>query len=176
MGTQIGRILLSEEAILQRVQELGQQISDDYRDKDLIIVCVLKGAVIFLADLLRSVDVNTDLDFVQLSSYGNGTESTRQVRLLQGLTAYVEGRDVLIVDDIVDSGLTLSYLQNVLLIRNPASLKICTFLDKTARRTEYIKVDYVGFEIPDEFIIGYGLDCAGMYRGLRYIATLEFQA
>jgi hypoxanthine phosphoribosyltransferase len=176
MGTQIGKILLSEEAILQRVQELGQQISNDYRDRDLIIVCVLKGAVIFLADLLRSIDVTTDLDFVQLSSYGNGTESTRQVRLLQGLTAYVEGRDVLIVDDIVDSGLTLNYLRNVLLIRNPASLKICTLLDKIARRTEDIKVDYVGFEIPDEFIIGYGLDCAGMYRGLRDIAVLEFQA
>ena len=166
MGTHIGKILLSEETILRRVQELGQQISDDYRGKDLIIVCVLQGAVIFLADLLRSLDVTTNLDFVQLSSYGNGTESTKQVRLLQGLTANVEGRDVLIVDDIVDGGLTLRYLSDILLTRNPASLKICTLLDKSERRTEDIKVDYVGFQIPDQFVIGYGLDYEGYGRNL----------
>ncbi len=174
MGTHIGRILLLEEVILRRVRELGQQISDDYRGRDVIIVCILQGAVIFLADLLRSLDISTSLEFVQLSSYGSGTESTRQVRLLQGLTTNVEGRDVLVVDDIVDSGLTLRYLRDILLIRNPASLKLCVLLDKAERRTEDVKIDYVGFQISDEFVIGYGLDYAEMYRGLRYIATLEF--
>ena len=174
MGTHIGKILLSEEVILRRVRELGQQISDDYRGRDVIIVCILQGAVIFLADLLRSLDITANLDFVQLSSYGSSKESTRQVRLLQGLTANVDGRDVLVVDDIVDSGLTLRYLRDILLIRNPASLKLCVLLDKAERRTEDVKVDYVGFQIPAEFAIGYGLDYAGMYRGLRYIAALEF--
>ncbi len=174
MGTHIGKILLLEEVILRRVRELGQQISDDYRGRDVIIVCILQGAVIFLADLLRSLDISTSLEFVQLSSYGSGTESTRQVRLLQGLTTNVEGRDVLVVDDIVDSGLTLRYLRDILLIRNPASLKLCVLLDKADRRTEDVKIDYVGFQISDEFVIGYGLDYAEMYRGLRYIATLKF--
>lgn len=173
MGTHIGRILLSEEVILRRVRELGQQISDDYRGRDVIIVCILQGAVVFLADLLRSLDIPTNLDFVQLSSYGSGTESTRQVRLLHGLTTNVEGRDVLVVDDIADSGLTLRYLRDILLIRNPASLKLCVLLDKAERRTEDVKIDYVGFQIPDEFVIGYGLDYAEMYRGLRYIAAYD---
>lgn len=173
MGKHIGRILLSEDEILRRVQELGQQISDDYRGKEITIVCILKGAVVFLADLLRSLDAPTDLDFVQISSYGNGTESTGKVDFLQDLTTNIEGRDVLVVDDILDSGLTLHCLKEVLLAKRPASLKLCVLLDKARSRTVDVKVDYVGFEIPSEFVIGYGLDYSGRYRGLRYIATLE---
>ena len=190
MKGHIGRILLSEDIILRRVRELGQQISDDYRGKEVTIVCVLKGAVIFLADLLRSLDISTELDFVQISSYGDGTESMGEVRILKDLTTNIEGRDVLVVDDIVDSGLTLHSLKEVLLTRRPASLKLCVLLDKARCKKDDAKialrpiprgmrgvrpaVDYVGFEIPNEFVVGYGLDYAGQYRGLRYIATLGF--
>jgi hypoxanthine phosphoribosyltransferase len=174
MKKHIGRILLSEDEILRRVRELGQQISNDYRGKEISIVCVLKGAVVFLADLLRSLDVPTDLDFVQISSYGGGTVSTGKANFLQDLTTNIEGQDVLVVDDIVDSGLTLHCLREVLLAKRPATLKLCVLLDKAGeRKIEDVKVDYVGFEIPNEFVIGYGLDYSGMYRGLRYIATLE---
>jgi len=169
----IGRILLSEDAILQRVQELGRQISDDYRGRNLVIVCILKGAVIFLADLLRNFDISTSLEFVQVSSYGNGTESSGNIELLRDLTASIEGKDVLIVDDIVDTGLTLYRLKEDLLSRCPASLKICVLLDKPGRRTENIKLDYVGFQIPNEFVVGYGMDFKEQYRGLGYIATLK---
>jgi hypoxanthine phosphoribosyltransferase len=168
----IGRILLSEDVILERVRELGQQISKDYRGKEIIILCVLKGAVVFLADLLRNLDIPADLDFIQISSYGNETESLGEVRISQGLTTNIEGRHVLIVEDIVDSGLTLSRLKEILLAERPASLRFCVLLDKD--RTGDVKLDYVGFKIPaDEFVIGYGLDYAGKYRGLRYVATLE---
>ena len=173
MEIHIGRILLSEDEILQRVQKLGRRISNDYRGKEIIIVCVLKGAVVFLADLLRSLDIPTNLDFVQISSYGDGTESIGEMKFIQGLTTNIEGRDVLVVDDIVDSGLTLRHLKEILLAKRPASLKLCVLLNKARSRIEDIKVDYVGFEIPNEFVIGYGLDYAGQYRGLRYIAILE---
>ncbi len=173
MEKHIGKTLLSEQQILRRVQELGQQISNDYRGEEVIIVCVLKGAVVFLADLLRSIDVPTDLDFVQISSYGDGTESTGVVEALHRPTTEIKGRHVLVVDDIVDSGLTLNHLRESLLTEEPASLKLCVLLDKVGRRTEDVEMDYVGFEIPDEFAIGYGLDYAGHYRGLRYIAALE---
>ncbi|MFC1714679.1 hypoxanthine phosphoribosyltransferase [Candidatus Poribacteria bacterium] len=173
MGKHIGKTLLSEQQILRRVQELGQQISNDYRGEEVIIVCVLKGAVVFLADLLRSIDVPTDLDFVQISSYGDGTESTGVVEVLHCPTTEIEDRHVLIVDDIVDSGLTLNHLRESLLTEEPASLKLCVLLNKMGRRTEDVEMDYVGFEIPNEFVIGYGLDYAGRYRSLRYIATLE---
>ena len=173
MSEHIGNILLSEDVILQRVRELGQQISADYRGKEITIICVLNGAVVFLADLLRNLDVPTNLDFVRVSSYGDGTESTGEARLLQGLTTNVEGRDVLIVDDIIDSGFTLHYLKKIILAERPASLKLCVLLDKAERRTEDVEADYVGFNISNEFIIGYGLDYAGQYRGLRYIAVLK---
>ena len=170
----IGKILLSEDEILQRVQALGEQISSDYSGEEITIVCVLKGAVIFLADLLRSIDAPTDLDFVQISSYGDGTKSTGVTEVLHCPTTDIEGRHVLIVDDIVDSGLTLRHLKESLLAEKPASLKLCVLLDKVGRRTEGVEIDYVGFEVPNKFVIGYGLDYAGRYRGLRYIATLEF--
>jgi hypoxanthine phosphoribosyltransferase len=152
---------------------LGQQISNDYRGREITIVCVLKGAVVFLADLIRNLDLPSALDFVQISSYGDGTESTGEVKFLQGLITNIEDQDVLVVDDIVDSGTTLRYLKRTLMAKRPASLKFCVLLDKLDSRTENVEVDYVGFEIPNEFVIGYGLDYAGQYRGLRYIATLE---
>ena len=173
MKEHIGRILLSEDMILQRVQELGQQISNDYQGREITIVCVLKGAVIFLADLLRSLDASANLDFIQVYSYGDGTETTGEVSLTRDLTVNIQGRDVLVVDDIADSGLTLQYLRKTLLAKQPASLKLCVLLNKTERRIVDLEIDYVGFEIPDEFIVGYGLDYAGHYRGLCYIATLE---
>ena len=173
MDKRIGRILLSEDVILQRVGELGRQISDDYRGRRMTIACVLKGAVVFLADLLRSLDVPTDLEFVQLSSYGDGTVSTGKVQFLHGLTTNIEGRDILVVDDIVDSGATLCQLKEDLQVKRPGSLRSCVLLDKVAGRAEDITMDYVGFEMPNEFVIGYGLDYAGRYRGLRYIAALK---
>lgn len=173
MKSDIGKILLSEDEILKRVQELGQQISRDYRGQEIKIVCILKGAVVFLADLLRSLEVPTDLDFAHISSYGDGTESTGMIEMLHCPTAEIEGRHVLVVDDIIDSGLTLSYLEDNLRKRQPLSLRFCVLLDKMGRRKESIAVDYVGFEIPDEFVIGYGLDHAGHHRGLRYIAALN---
>ena len=172
MEQNTGEILLSEEEILQRVKRLGQQISIDYRGKSITIVCILKGAVVFLADLLRNIDITTDLDFVQISSYGDGTESTGTVKVLQGLTTDVQGRHVLLVDDIIDSGLTLYELRKDLLEKRPASLKLCVLLDKAGRRTRDVEIDYVGFEIPNRFVVGYGLDYAGQYRGLRYISIL----
>ncbi len=155
------------------MQELGKQISNDYRGEEIVIVCVLKGAVVFLADLLRSIDSPTDLDFVQVSSYGDGTESTGVTKVLHCPTTDIAGRHVLVVDDIADSRLTLHRLRENLLAEKPASLKLCVLLDKAGRRTEDVEIDYAGFEIPDEFVIGYGLDYAGRYRGLRYIAILE---
>jgi hypoxanthine phosphoribosyltransferase len=169
----IGRILLSENTILERVRELGQQISNDYRGRELILLCVLKGSVIFLADLIRNIDIHAELDFIQISSYGNATESTGEIKVLLDLTIDIENQNVLVVEDIVDSGLTLRYLKDMLLAKRPASLKVCALLDKTESGTEDLEIDYVGFRIPpDEFVVGYGLDYAGKYRGLRYIAAL----
>ena len=176
MESDIGKILLSEGEILKRVQELGQQISGDYRGREITIICILKGAVVFLADLLRSLEVPADLDFVHISSYGDGTESTGMIEMLHCPTAEIEGRHVLVVDAIIDSGLTLSHLGDSLQKRRPLSLRFCVLLDKVGRRKESLTVDYVGFEIPDEFVVGYGLDYAGRYRGLRYIALLNSQS
>ena len=173
MDKRIGRILLSEDVILQRVEELGRQISDDYRGSRVTIACVLKGAVVFLADLLRSLDVPTNLEFVQISSYGDGTESRGEVEFLHNLTTNIAGQDVLVVDDIVDSGATLCQLKENLQAKRPASLRSCILLDKVEGRAGDITMDYVGFEIPNEFVIGYGLDYAGRYRGLRYVAALK---
>lgn len=169
----IKKILLNEKTILQRVQELGRQITQDYQNNDLLLICVLKGALVFCADLIRNIDVKFDLDFVQLSSYGNRTETSGDIIFHRELITDINNRDVLIVDDILDSGLTLSYLKNYLLSRNPSSLKICVLLSKTSRRIQPIEVDYIGFDIQDEFVVGYGLDFDDMYRGLRYIAVLK---
>jgi hypoxanthine phosphoribosyltransferase len=169
----IDKILLSEDVILQRVQELGRQITQDYQNKDVLLICVLKGALVFFADLIRSIDICFNLDFVQLSSYGNNTQSSGSIIFCRDLATDIRDRNVLIIDDIIDSGLTLCHLGNCLLSKNPSSLKICVLLNKPSRRTHPVAIDYVGFDIPDEFVVGYGLDFNEMYRGLRHIAILE---
>lgn len=167
------RILITAEEISRRVKELGEEISRDYAGKEILAVGILKGAAIFLADLVRCLTVPVQLDFMAVSSYGASTESSGVVRILKDLEENIEGLDVLLVEDIVDTGLTLNYLRENLLTRNPASLKICTLLDKPSRRKVQVKVDYNGFVIPDEFVVGYGLDYNGRYRNLRDIMVLK---
>ena len=170
----IGEILLSEEQIQAKVAELGARISADYAGKQLTLVSVLKGSLPFMADLMRSIDLPLRIDLMEVSSYGgNATESSGLVRILKDLSASIAGEDVLIVEDIIDTGLTLNYLIRYLRGKNPASLRICTLLDKPARRLVEIPVDYVGFEIPDQFVVGYGLDYGELYRNLRYVGVLK---
>ena len=170
----IGETLVSSEDLQRRVAELGREISDDYRDRDLIMVGVLKGAVLFLADLMRNLDVPCEVDFMAVSSYGSRTASSGVVRIMKDLDAPIEGRDVLIVEDIVDSGLTLQYLVRNLEVRKPASLEVCALLTKPERlRAGLNPPRYVGFEIPNRFAIGYGLDHAQRYRNLGYVAALD---
>ena len=169
----IDRVLLTEDEIQQRVAELGEQLSQDYAGKDLVIVCILKGALHFMADLTRKISIPVDMDFMAISSYGARTKSSGEVRILQDLDAAIANRHVLIVEDIVDSGLTLKYLVDNLSSRRPASLKIATLLDKPARRVVPISPDYNGFLIPDEFVVGYGLDYAEKYRNLPFIGILK---
>ncbi|MFN2242727.1 MAG: hypoxanthine phosphoribosyltransferase, partial [Anaerolineae bacterium] len=157
-----------------RVRELGQEISADYKDSDLILICVLKGGVAFLTDLMRNITIPHEIDFLAISSYGAGQrESTGAVRLLMDLKADIAGRDVLIIEDIVDSGQTMEYLLRTLGARQPASLRICTLLSKPSRRVVDVPLDYVGFEIPNEFVLGYGLDLDEKYRNLPYVAVLK---
>ena len=158
----------------RELKELGEKITNDYKDSDnFIVIGVLKGAVVFMSDLIRSIELPLKIDFMAVSSYGTSTESSGVVRILKDLDESVEGKDVLIVEDIVDSGLTLSYMHKILKSRKPASLKICTLLDKPNRRKVDLKIDYLGFEIPDDFVVGYGLDYAGKYRNLRDICVLK---
>jgi hypoxanthine phosphoribosyltransferase len=168
----IGKVLIDEEAIKLRVRELGQEISRDYKGKTPVLVNVLKGGIIFLSDLVRSLTVLHEIDFMWVSSY-RGTESSGVVRILADLSINIEGLDVIIIEDIVDTGMTLDYIRHILLARHPKSLKICTLLDKKARRTVDVPIDYVGFEIPDEFVIGYGLDYAEKLRNLPYVAVMK---
>ncbi len=170
----IDRILVDEDNLQARVRELGQAISADYTDRDLILICVLKGGVAFLTDLMRHITIPHEIDFLAISSYGTGQrESTGAVRLLMDLKADIAGRDVLIVEDIVDSGQTMDYLLRTMEARLPASLRICTLLSKPSRRVVDIPLDYVGFEIPNEFVLGYGLDLDEKYRNLPYVAVLK---
>ena len=169
----IGETLVSSEELQRRVGELGRQISEDYAGRDLVMVGVLKGAVLFLADLMRSIDVPCEIDFMAVSSYGSQTDSSGVVRILKDLDAPIEGRDVLIVEDIIDSGLTLQYLMRNLRARNPASLEVCALLTKPERLRVDLSPRYVGFEIPNRFAIGYGLDHAQQYRNLSHVAALE---
>ncbi|MGI6424091.1 MAG: hypoxanthine phosphoribosyltransferase [Tepidanaerobacteraceae bacterium] len=174
MLNDIQSVLLTEEQIQERIKQLGQQISNDYKDKDnFLLVGVLKGAVIFMSDLIRSIHIPLQVDFMAVSSYGSSTESSGVVRILKDLDDTVEGKHLLVVEDIIDSGLTLSYMCNILQSRNPASLKICALLDKPSRRQIDLDVDYLGFEIPDDFVVGYGLDYAEKYRNLPYICVLK---
>ena len=169
----IGEILVQADDLQHRVRQLGEEISRDYADKDLLLVGVLKGAVFFLSDLMRHIEVPCEVDFMAVSSYGSSTDSSGVVRILKDLDAPLEGRDVLIVEDIVDSGLTLSYLLRTLKARNPASLEVCALLTKPERRKVEVLPRYVGFEIPDRFAIGYGLDFSERYRNLPYVAALK---
>jgi hypoxanthine phosphoribosyltransferase len=169
----IGETLVSSEDLRRRVAELGGEISADYAGRDLFMVGVLKGAVLFLADLMRSIEVPCEVDFMAVSSYGSQTDSSGVVRIMKDLDAPIEGRDVLIVEDIIDSGLTLQYLMRNLRARNPASLEVCALLTKPERLRVDLSPRYVGFEIPDRFAIGYGLDHAQRYRNLAYVAALD---
>lgn len=173
----IKEILITEEEIKSKLKELGEKITKDYRDKkDVLLVGVLKGAVLFIADLIRHIDLPVQVDFMAVSSYGASTESSGVVRILKDLDENIEGKNILIVEDIIDSGLTLSYLYNMLKSRKPASIKICALLDKPSRRKVKIKVDYLGFEIPDYFVVGYGLDYNEKYRNLPFIGILKEEA
>jgi hypoxanthine phosphoribosyltransferase len=169
---QIGQILVQQDDLAHRVRELGREISADYHGQELFLVGVLKGAVFFLSDLMRHLEVPCQVDFMAVASYGSSTDSSGVVRILKDLDAPIEGRPVLIVEDIVDSGLTLSYLLRTLKARNPASLEVCALLTKPERRKVDLPIRYVGFEIPDRFAIGYGLDHAERYRNLPYVAAL----
>ena len=169
----IGETLISEEELRGRVAELGREISDDYGGRDLLMVGILKGAVIFLADLMRSLDIPCEVDFMAVSSYGSQTDSSGVVRILKDLDTPIEGRDVLIVEDIIDSGLTLQYLMRNLNARSPASLEVCALLTKPERLRVDLEPRYVGFRIADRFAIGYGLDHAQRYRNLGRIAALD---
>jgi hypoxanthine phosphoribosyltransferase len=168
----IGEILVQPDDLKQRVRDLGEEVSDAYADRDLLLVGVLKGAVFFLADLMRAIDIPVEVDFMAVASYGSATDSSGVVRILKDLDTPIEGRHVLIVEDIVDSGLTLQYLMRNLGARNPASLAVCALLTKPERRKVELPIRFVGFEIPDRFAIGYGLDHAERYRNLPYVAAL----
>ena len=172
MRRDIERILISEEEIQKKVAEMGKKISEDFRDKDPLFVGVLKGCFIFMADLMRYVDIRCSMDFMAVSSY-SGTSSTGAVKINKDLSEDIEGRHVIIVEDILDSGVTLSYLKQYLMVRKPASISIATLMDKPARRKAEVYADYSCFEIPDAFVVGYGLDYNERYRNLPYIGVLK---
>lgn len=176
MLEQLEKILIDEEKLMNRVKELGAQITEDYRDKDLLIIVILKGAVMFASDLIKEIKLPLAIDFMAVSSYGASTKSSGVVRIMKDLDEQIEGKDVLIVEDIVDTGLTLNYLFENLLSRKPRSIKVCCCLDKPTRRIAPVNVDYVGFNIPDEFVIGYGLDYAEKFRNLPFIGVLSQKA
>ena len=169
----IKSVLITEEQLAAKVAEMGAQISKDYQGRKLIILGVLKGSVVFMSDLIRSITVPVEMDFMAVSSYGAGVKTSGVVKILKDLDRLIAGYDVLVVEDILDSGMTLSYLTELLRDRNPASIRIATLLDKPDRRKVDIKPDYVGFTIPDEFVVGYGLDYAELYRNLPYVGILS---
>ena len=167
------KVMISEEDVDKIIQELGKQISEAYAGKQVHLICVLKGGVFFMCELAKRITVPVSMDFMSVSSYGDGTSSSGVVKIAKDLDEPLEGKDVLVVQDIIDSGRTLYYLLEILKKRNPNSMKLCTLLDKPDRRVRDVKVDYVGFEIPDEFVVGYGLDYAQKYRNLPYIDIVE---
>lgn len=174
MLNDIEKILLSEEDLKKIVKRLGEQITEDYKDKQLVLVSVLKGSVVFMADLMREIKIPCSIDFMSVSSYGSGTKTTGVVKIIKDLdTDVVDGADLLIVEDILDSGVTLDYLMKILSARNPNSIKICTLLDKPERRKAPIKADYSGAQIPDAFVVGYGLDYDEKYRNLPFVGALK---
>jgi hypoxanthine phosphoribosyltransferase len=169
----VGEVLIEADALQARIAELGAEISQEYDGRDLLLIGVLQGAVFFMADLMRELSIPCEIDFMAISSYGAGTDSSGVVRILKDLDENIAGRDVLVVEDIIDSGLTLSYLMRSLKARKPASLEICALLTKPARREIDVPVKFVGFEIPNKFVIGYGLDFDERYRNLPYVAVLH---
>lgn len=173
MNQDIEQVLFSEETLAKRIAELGAELTQDYKGDNLLVLGILKGSNMFMADLIREIKMPMKLDFMMVSSYGNSTESTGVVKIIKDVEYAIKDQHVLIVEDIIDSGLTLKYLKELLETRNPKSVKICTLLDKPARRTENVEINYVGFEVPDEFIVGYGIDYAEYYRNLPYIGVLK---
>lgn len=173
MHDDIEAILISEETLQARITDLARAVNEDYRSKDLLLVGILKGAIMFMVDIARKLDRPLDLDFMAISSYGNATESSGVVRILKDLDEPIAGRNVLIVEDIIDTGLTLRYLVENLQRRDPASLEVCALLDKAKARQKVIEPKYLGFELPDRFVVGYGLDYAQKYRNLPYIGVLK---
>ncbi len=173
MENDVGEVLITFEQIRQKTEELGRQITEDYEGKDLLLICVLKGGLMFLADLMREIQLLVEIDFMAVSSYGDATESSGVVRILMDLDQNVQGRHVLIVEDIIDTGRTLNYIIDNLRTRGPASIKVCTLLNKPARRELDMPLDYVGFTIPDRFVVGYGLDYGQIYRNLPFIGVLK---
>lgn len=168
------KVLLSEEEVEKRIKDLGEQISKDYEGKNVHLICVLKGGVFFMCELAKNITVPVSLDFMSVSSYGDGKSSSGVVKIVKDLDESLEGKDVIVVEDIIDSGRTLSYLLEILKKRGPKSMRLCTLLDKPERRVvEGVQVDYLGFKIPDEFVVGYGLDYAQKYRNLPYIGVVE---
>ncbi|PKM79294.1 MAG: hypoxanthine phosphoribosyltransferase [Firmicutes bacterium HGW-Firmicutes-13] len=167
------RVFITREKIKEKVEELGQKISEDFKGQEILLICVLKGGVVFLADLMRQISIPVKIDFIAVSSYGASTKTSGVVRILKDLETSIENKQVIIVEDIVDTGLTLRYLKDILKSRGPASLKICALLDKADRRLVHIEADYLGFVIPDEFVVGYGLDCGEKYRNLADIYVLS---
>lgn len=170
---EIKEILLEEQAIQDRVAEIGKTLTADFRDRSPLFVCILRGAAVFHADLVRHIELPLQVDYLAVSSYGSSTKSSGQVRFTKDLEESIEGRDVILVEDIVDTGLTLRYLLDNLSNRQPASLHVCTFLSKPSRRKIEVPVDYQGFEVPDRFVVGYGLDFNQKYRNLPYVAALD---
>ena len=170
----IKEVLFSEEQLAEMITRMGKEISEDYKDKNLLLVCILKGSVAVMADLMRAVTIPAEIDFMAVSSYENRTESSGNVKIIKDLDQNIEGYDVIVVEDILDSGRTLSYLKDILMARNPASLKICTMFDKPERRVvDTISADYVGCNVPDAFIVGYGLDYDQKYRNLPFVGILK---
>ena len=173
MMPDVKEVLITSEEIEEKVREIGARITEDYRGEKLLLIGILRGAVVVMSDLMRNIDLPCELDFMDISSYGTGTSSSGVVRILKDLEEDITDRHVLIVEDIIDTGLTLSYLMRSLLARKPASLEICALLSKPSRRRAELDVRYLGFEVPDEFVVGYGLDYAGAYRNLPDICVLK---
>lgn len=173
LADDVDEILIPEEVLQDRIREIGRRISTEYNSKEPLLVGILTGAFVFMSDLLRAISIPCQVDFMAISSYGTGTESSGIVRILKDLDQTIEGRHVLIVDDIIDTGLTMDYLLETLKARYPASLRVCALLDKRPRRRREVLIDFRGFEIPDKFVIGYGLDFSGRYRNLPFIGVLK---
>lgn len=167
------KILIDEEKIHERIDEIAKQIKDEYKNREIIFVCILKGSIFFTVDLARRIDADIKLEFIRVSSYNDGTESSGEIKMILDLKDSIEGKDVIVIEDIIDTGRTLSYLIEYLKMKKPNSIKLCALLDKPDRRTIPVKADYTGFKIPDKFVVGYGLDVDEKYRNLPYIGYIE---